>query len=70
VAVPKRRKSKSKSLMRRSHHAIGVPNLRPCSRCGAYILPHRVCPECGNYKGVIVVEPRVKKKEPKAKDTK
>jgi large subunit ribosomal protein L32 len=63
VAVPKRRKSKSKSRMRKSHHAIGVPNLRPCPKCGAYVLPHRVCPECGHYKDVLVVEPKVKIKE-------
>lgn len=67
MAVPKRRKSKSKSRMRRSHDAIGVPNLRPCPRCGAYTIPHRVCPECGHYKGQIIVEPKVKIKEPKQK---
>jgi large subunit ribosomal protein L32 len=65
VALPKRRKSKSASRMRRSHDAIGVPNLRPCSKCGAYVLPHRVCPECGHYKGILVIEPRVKIKEAK-----
>jgi len=65
VAVPKRKKSKSKSRMRRSHHALEVPNLRPCPRCGAYVLPHRVCPECGHYKGTLIVEPKVKIKETK-----
>ncbi|MGV7930371.1 MAG: 50S ribosomal protein L32 [Spirochaetota bacterium] len=65
MAVPKRRKSKSKSGMRRSHDAIGVPNLRPCPRCGAYVAPHRVCPECGHYKDTLVVEPRVKVKDKK-----
>ncbi|HSV97042.1 MAG TPA: 50S ribosomal protein L32 [Spirochaetota bacterium] len=65
MAVPKRRKSKSKTRMRRSHDAIGVPNLRPCSRCGAYVAPHRVCPECGHYKDTLVVEPRVKVKDKK-----
>ena len=24
---------------------------------GSYILPHRVCPQCGYYKGVQVVNP-------------
>jgi large subunit ribosomal protein L32 len=51
VAVPKRRKSKSKSSMRWAHEAIDVPNLRPCPNCGAYGLPHRVCPSCMQYKG-------------------
>jgi len=63
VAVPKRRKSKSKSRMRRSHHAIGVPNLRPCPKCGSYVLPHRVCSECGYYKGQLILEKAVKIKE-------
>jgi large subunit ribosomal protein L32 len=63
VAVPKRRKSKSKTRMRRSHDALQVPNLRPCPKCGAYNLPHRVCPECGFYKGQQIVEKKVKIKE-------
>ena len=63
MAVPKRRKSKSKSRMRRQHDAITVPNLRPCPKCGIYILPHRVCPECGHYKMKLVLQPKVKIKE-------
>ena len=60
MAVPKRRKSKSKSRMRRSHDAIGVPSLRPCPKCGIYTMPHRVCAECGHYKGILVVEKKIK----------
>ena len=26
-----------------------------CPKCGADIRPHRVCSECGNYKGKEVV---------------
>ncbi|TAL38711.1 MAG: 50S ribosomal protein L32 [Spirochaetes bacterium] len=65
MAVPKRRKSKSKSRMRRSHDAIGAPNLRPCPKCGAYALPHRVCPSCGYYKDILVVAPKIRTKETK-----
>jgi large subunit ribosomal protein L32 len=65
VAVPKRKKSKSKSRMRRANEAIGAPNLRPCPRCGAYVLPHRVCPECYHYKGQLIMEKTVKIKESK-----
>ncbi len=60
MAVPKRRKSKSKIGMRRSHDAIGVPNLRPCPKCGTWTLPHRVCPECHHYKGKLIYEEKVK----------
>lgn len=33
-------------------------NLVPCPTCGSPRLPHRVCPECGSYKGrnVVAVE--------------
>lgn len=61
MAAPKRRKSKSKTRMHRAHHAIGIPNLVPCSNCGAFILPHRVCPACGFYNGKLAVPPKVKK---------
>jgi len=63
VAVPKRRKSKSKSRMRRSHNSLAVANLRPCPKCGLYVLPHRVCSECGYYKDKLIVEKKVKIKE-------
>lgn len=59
MAVPKRRKSKSKSRMRRANQAISIPNLRPCPRCGVYVLPHRVCPECMHYKGELIMEKKV-----------
>ncbi|XDD49315.1 50S ribosomal protein L32 [Leptospira sp. WS92.C1] len=61
MAVPKRRKSKSKVRTKRAHHAIGKPNLVPCSNCNSYKLPHRICPTCGFYKDRVVLEPKVKK---------
>jgi large subunit ribosomal protein L32 len=63
MAVPKRRKSKSKVRSKRAHHAIGKPNLSPCSHCSAYILPHRVCPYCGHYKNQLVIAPKPPKQE-------
>jgi large subunit ribosomal protein L32 len=61
VAVPKRRKSKSKSRMRRAaNQSLSLPNIRPCPRCGAHVLPHRVCPECMHYKGELILEKKVK----------
>ncbi|MEM7181083.1 MAG: 50S ribosomal protein L32 [Spirochaetota bacterium] len=61
MAVPKRRKSKSKVRTKRAHHAIGKPNLVPCPECKSFTLPHRVCPFCGFYKGKLEVAPKVKK---------
>ncbi|HEY1405777.1 MAG TPA: 50S ribosomal protein L32 [Spirochaetota bacterium] len=60
MAVPKRKKSKSKQRMRRAQLRIGSPNLRPCPHCGAYVLPHRACSDCGYYKGETVVAPKAK----------
>lgn len=61
MAVPKRRKSSSKRDMRRAHHdKVTAPTLVPCPNCSAPMVPHRVCPTCGQYKGrnvIAVAEP-------------
>ncbi|MFN8442206.1 MAG: 50S ribosomal protein L32 [Caldilineaceae bacterium] len=54
--LPKRKLSKGKKHRRRSHDAIGVPKLVQCSNCNSRMLPHRVCPSCGYYRGRQVVE--------------
>lgn len=51
MAVPKKRTSKSRAGMRRSHNALTAPNLSPCPQCGDPKEPHRVCPSCGHYRG-------------------
>ena len=56
MAVPKRRKSSSRRNMRRAQHdKIGIPSLVPCPNCSAPSVPHRVCAECGFYKGRAVL---------------
>jgi large subunit ribosomal protein L32 len=50
MAVPKKRSSKSKKNMRRSHHSVAVPSIVYCE-CGEAALPHRACPKCGTYRG-------------------
>jgi len=56
VAVPKRRKTSSKRDMRRAQHdKVTAPNVVPCPSCSAPMISHRVCPSCGQYKGVTVV---------------
>ena len=50
MALPKKRTSRSRRGMRRSHDHVAVPNVILC-QCGEPTLPHRVCPSCGNYKG-------------------
>jgi large subunit ribosomal protein L32 len=57
VAVPKRRLSSSKRNMRRANHdKVAAPNVVPCASCSAPMVPHRVCPGCGFYKGRAVVK--------------
>lgn len=55
MAVPKRRRSKTKRLTRRSHDALTVTTTATCPNCGAKVLPHHVCKECGQYNGQQVV---------------
>ena len=56
MAVPKRKTSRHRRGIRRSHHALGVPGLRPCPNCGAKGISHRVCRECGFYKGIQIIQ--------------
>lgn len=57
MAVPKRRVSSARQGKRRSHHFRKPRQVTYCNRCGAAILPHVVCAECGwhNIQGREVV---------------
>ena len=56
MAVPFRKVSKTRKRMRRSHNALTANMTTKCQKCGAMIRPHRVCPECGSYKGREVIK--------------
>ncbi|HXP49619.1 MAG TPA: 50S ribosomal protein L32 [Bacteroidia bacterium] len=56
---PKRRHSKSRGRKRRTNYKATASTLSTCSNCGAPVLSHRVCPECGFYKGKQAVEKSV-----------
>ena len=56
MAVPKRKTSKSKRDMRRTHKKTAAPNLTTCAQCGETKLPHHVCMNCGTYKGRTYIE--------------
>jgi large subunit ribosomal protein L32 len=51
MAVPKRHPSRSKQGHRRSHDALVAVSLGRCKRCNQAALPHRICPNCGWYRG-------------------
>jgi large subunit ribosomal protein L32 len=60
MAVPKQKKSKAKVRSRRANHdKITLPNVSICSNCGADVLSHRACPECGYYKGRQAVSMKI-----------
>ncbi len=51
MAHPKRKISNTRRDKRRTHHKAEVKQLSVCSNCGATHQRHRVCPECGHYRG-------------------
>ncbi|MDY4889268.1 MAG: 50S ribosomal protein L32 [Sphaerochaetaceae bacterium] len=57
MAVPKYKVSKSRSAKRKAANMkLEAPTLSVCSKCGNLILPHRVCPKCGYYKGEQIIK--------------
>ena len=56
MAVPKKKKSKSRRNTRRSHDNVKLPNVTTCPHCHEPVLPHHVCTECGTYKGKTILK--------------
>lgn len=58
MAVPKKKVSRSRRDMRRSHLALSNPSHNECPNCGETKLPHHVCGACGYYRDREVAEPK------------
>ena len=56
ATVPKRRQSHARKNKRRSHDALALPARAACPQCGEPRQPHRVCGNCGSYRGRTVIE--------------
>ncbi|MBE6789340.1 MAG: 50S ribosomal protein L32 [Ruminococcaceae bacterium] len=57
MAVPKRRVSKARRDKRRSNvWKLKAPAFSKCPQCGELKMPHRVCLNCGFYKGKEVIK--------------
>ena len=56
ATVPKRRQSHARKNKRRSHDALALPARAACPQCGEPRQPHRVCGNCGTYRGRSVLE--------------
>lgn len=59
MAHPKRKTSKARRDKRRTHYKAVAPTVMDCSNCGATVIRHRVCPECGYYKGKPAIDKEV-----------
>ena len=56
MAVPKRKVSKARRDKRRSQvWKLSAPAFSRCDNCGELKLAHRVCGNCGYYKGKEVI---------------
>lgn len=67
MPVPAKRTPSSRTRRRRSHHALAHRSLSSCPRCHQPMVPHRVCPNCGYYRGrdVLKLDAKLSKREKK-----
>ena len=56
MAVPKNKVSKARRDKRRANWKLTAPNLVECPQCHTLKMPHRVCPNCGQYKGKEIIK--------------
>jgi len=63
MALPARKHSKSRRDKSRTHWKLRIPARSRCPSCGQSVLPHRVCPHCGTYRGRQVIIIKSRKKE-------
>lgn len=56
MAHPKHRHSKTRRDKRRTHYKATPVQLAKCSNCQSTYQYHRVCPECGFYRGKLAIE--------------
>ena len=56
MAVPKRKTSKSKRDLRRTHKKTAGPTLTTWAQCGEPKRPHHVCMSCGTYRGRDLID--------------
>ncbi len=55
MAVPKKKMSRSRTRRRKAMWKVEKAQTTRCPQCDSPKLPHRVCPECGTYKGREVI---------------
>lgn len=67
MAVPKKKKARSKVKKRRANQKIKETKLVKCSKCNSWTKPGYVCKVCGTYKKrqVLDLEKRQARKDKK-----
>ncbi len=55
MATPKGKISKARKHSRQANWKLSLPTIVECPQCHQMKLSHRVCKQCGYYKGVQVV---------------
>lgn len=55
-AVPKSRISKRRKRNRRGHDKIQAVKLVRCQTCDAFHQPHHMCPQCGSFRGIQIID--------------
>ncbi len=66
MAVPKQRHNKSRKNRRRGgqiRSRIQEQSLIKCPQCGAMMVPHRACSQCGYYRGNSILNKSAEKKK-------
>ena len=55
-AVPNSKVGPKRKRQRRTHYKLTAVTLVRCGTCQAYHRPHHLCPTCGTYQGVQVID--------------
>lgn len=56
MGLPAKRRTKQSKRERAAHFALSATALTACPKCKTAIRPHRVCANCGYYKGRDVLK--------------
>jgi len=56
MANPTHRHTRSRRDKRRANWRLNALNIVLCPECQEPRLPHRICPNCGSYRGRKIIE--------------
>ena len=57
MANPKRKFSKARTRKRAATWKLAAVNVSVCAQCQQPKQPHRLCPNCGYYRGKEILNP-------------